>query len=327
MFYQNNVMLDIMKVTIFDTSVSSSNLGDFIIMEAVKDQLESLFPSAMMLHTYTHDKISKPSYHIINKADYKFVGGTNLLSSRMNSYNQWKINLYDSLFLDKIILLGVGWWQYQQVPNLYTKLILKSILHKEITHSVRDTYTEKMLHSIGIKNVINTSCPTMWKLTQEHCRKIPKAKADSVILTLTDYNRAPKTDIRFIEILLYEYDQVYFWPQGINDVDYIQELEMEKEVIIIPPTLKAFNELLKSTDNTIDYIGTRLHAGIKALQNKRRAIIVGIDNRAIEKAKDFNIQICKREKLNELEELIYSDFETNLNIPLDNIQTWKNQFT
>ena len=47
----------------------------------------------------------------------------------------------------------------------------------------------------------------------------------------------------------------------------------------------------------IDYVGTRLHAGIRALQHKKRTIIIGIDNRAIEKAKDFNLTVIDRKNI------------------------------
>ena len=50
------------------------------------------------------------------------------------------------------------------------------------------------------------------------------------------------------------------------------------------PTLEAFDNLLES-EIDLDYIGTRLHAGIRAIQKKRRSIIIGVDNRALEMQK------------------------------------------
>lgn len=313
-----------MKILLFDTSVCTENLGDFIIMESVRDVISEVFTNSTVFHTGTHDVISRNSYLLNKQVNYSFLGGTNLLSSNMNKYNQWKINLYDSFFLNNITLLGVGWWQYQKEPNIYTKFLLNSILSKDIIHSVRDSYTEKMLKSVGVDNVINTSCPTMWNLTEEFCGKIPKNKSESVVVTLTDYNKDYDRDIQFIKILKSCYDRIMFWPQGSGDLEYFNELDLKKYGEILSCNLSVFNDLLENED--VDFVGTRLHAGIRALQKKKRTIIIAIDNRAIEKALDFNIKVIKRENIQDLKSLILSDFVTNINIPIDNILKWKNQF-
>jgi polysaccharide pyruvyl transferase WcaK-like protein len=79
-------------------------------------------------------------------------------------------------------------------------------------------------------------------------------------------------------------------------------------------------------NHDIDYVGTRLHAGIRALQKKRRAIIIAIDNRAIEKQKDFNLTIINRDKIDYLKDKILSSFNTDIRIPVSNIDLWKKQF-
>lgn len=43
----------------------------------------------------------------------------------------------------------------------------KKILIKEnLYHSVRDSESVKILNDLGFKNVINTGCPTIWKLDE-----------------------------------------------------------------------------------------------------------------------------------------------------------------
>ena len=314
-----------MKVTLFDTAVSTENLGDFIIMDSVRDHINEVFPMAMVLHTATHDIVSRPTYNMVKHSAFSFVGGTNLISSNMNHYNQWKINLIDGLFLKDLVLMGVGWWQYQKNANLYTRCLLKSILHHEILHSVRDSYAEWMLQKAGFNNVINTSCATMWRLNEEHCSEIPPEKAENVVATLTDYNKDPKKDLALVELLKKTYQKVYIWPQGSGDLDYIQQLGLTKLAEILPPKLEAYNQLLES-DISLDFVGTRLHAGVRALQKKRRSIILGIDNRAFEKARDFNIKVCARGRLDELKTMIQSDFSTEIALPSENIKKWKSQF-
>jgi len=314
------------KITIFDTSVASENIGDFIIMDSVKRELYELFNDGMFFHSLTHDKISTASYRLNKISDYSFIGGTNLLSSNMNSYNQWKINLFDSMFLRNIVLMGVGWWQYQGRPNLYTKYLLKKVLHKDIIHSVRDSQAENMLKEIGIKNVINTGCMTMWRLTKKHCSNIPKTKAKNVVFTLTDYNKNIQKDQELIDILNSNYENIYFWPQGSGDLDYLKSFSNIENVKILGGNLFSYDALLESENLSLDYVGTRLHAGIRALQKSRRTIIIGIDNRAEEISKDFNLKVLSRKDIYKLEKVLQNDFITDITINEENINIWKKQF-
>ena len=93
---------------------------------------------------------------------------------------------------------------------------------------------------------------------------------------------------------------------------------------LVSPEVQSFDSLLEKED--IDYVGTRLHAGIRALQHKRRTIIISIDNRAKEMDKSFNLPILERESINDLEDMIRSDFRTNIHVPEDKIIEWKKQF-
>lgn len=313
------------KITIFDTSVVSDNIGDFIIMDAVNRELKTLFKECMFFYSLTHDKISKASYKLNKISDYSFIGGTNLLSSNMNSYNQWKINLFDSFFLKNIILMGVGWWQYQKQPNIYTKILYRSVLHKQILHSVRDSYTEKMMKSMGFNNVINTACPTMWGLNKEHCHDVPAKKAEDVVITVTDYNKDYENDKNTILLLRKNYRNIYFWPQGSGDLDYAKQIGVQENEVL-PPNLYHLESLLKDPEISLDYVGTRLHAGIMSLQRKRRSIIIGIDNRSTEKAKDFNLPVVSRDHLDSLHKKINSRLVMDIFIPEDNIFRWKQQF-
>lgn len=313
------------KITLLDTAICTENMGDKIIMDSANRVIKETFNDSFYVHLPTHDKIGRMSYKHIKTSDFIFACGTNMLSSNMNRYNQWKINLIDSIFLDKAILLGVGWWQYQEKPNQYTRLLLKRVLHPEILHSVRDNYTFNMLRSIGIENVINTSCPTMWDLTPEHCDEIPKKKGNKAIITLTNYNQDFLLDKKFVDIVNENYDKVYYWVQAYEDLPYLKDKLKITNFEIVPPTLEALDKVFKENED-LDYIGTRLHAGIRALQFKRRSIILGIDNRATEKSKDFNLKVLNRKNIEELNNLINSEFKTDINIPLENINKWKSQF-
>ena len=83
------------------------------------------------------------------------------------------------------------------------------------------------------------------------------------------------------------------------------------KIQVLPQSLEGYDNLLKSSDD-LDYIGTRLHAGIRALQFKRKSIIVGIDNRSKEISKDINLPIINRKEMRKLNDLIYKDIETKI---------------
>lgn len=313
-------------ISILDTDITSSNLGNEIIMQAVYGVMHELFFNDFLIKIQCQDDIGPLSRKYIKQSDLAFIGGSNLLTSQMNSYKQIGFSFYDSFKIQQMILLGVGWWQYQESPNTYTKFFLKNLLSQEIIHSVRDEYTKDKLNGLGLMNVLNTSCPSTWSLTEAHCKLIPSNRTDSVVFTITDYSLDLKSDIQFIELLTGTYENVFFWPQGLNDLNYFKNLAIKgKDTIqLIPPKLSAFDELLVNTD--IDYIGTRLHGGIRAMQKKRRSLILAIDNRAEEISADLGLMICKRDSLCEIKSFINDESETSLRIPHQNINTWKAQF-
>ncbi|GAB3005814.1 hypothetical protein GCM10027051_01010 [Niabella terrae] len=314
-------------ISVLDTSIATQNVGDEIIMDAVYNELAEIFNHSMFLRIPTHEIIGRTSLSLIRNSELGIVGGSNILSSAMNRYRQWKLSLWQSyLIRNKILLLGVGWRNYQDQPNFITKRLLKNILHNSFVHSVRDSYTENKLKKEGFVNVINTSCPTMWRLTPEHCERIPTNKSDTVIFTLTDYSKSPEIDRFLVSELLANYSRVFFWIQSRKDLLYLNELDLDlSRIKVVDPTLKDYDAFLNITD--CDYIGTRLHGGIRALQKGRRAIIIGVDNRAIEKQKDFNLNVINRgELVVRLNTAINDSFETKISIPQENIAQWKAQF-
>ncbi|GLI56804.1 hypothetical protein PM10SUCC1_23180 [Propionigenium maris DSM 9537] len=314
------------KITIFNTWCSSNNTGDEIIMSAYVPIIKEVFKDDLFVELPTHTGLGDAGHKTFEGSNYGIVCGTNLLSTKMKataSRNQWKIGLIDAINLGNVVLMGVGASKYTTKVSIASKFILKRILSKDKIHSVRDEYTKNKLNEIGIKNVLNTSCATMWSLTSEHCKGIPRTKGKSVVTTLTDYNRDLEKDKRMFEILQANYEKVYFWPQSFKDIDYFNRLNIEK-VITIAPNLFSFDKILKE-ESSIDFVGTRLHGGIRAMQNLRRTIIIGIDNRALEK-KSFGIKVVERSEIDSLGEIINEEFYTALNLPWEDIAKWKEQF-
>lgn len=310
-------------ISVFDTTISEYNLGNQIIMDSIQKELDDMFKDKFQ-YNIPYQQITKNLKKCLSQSDYVFFGGTNSLTSFMNKYKQWDINLYKTSYVKNVIMMGIGWWQYQNEPNLYTKLVLKRALSKDFYHSVRDSYTEEKLRNLGFK-VINTGCPTTWRLNKENLKKINNTqKSESVILTFTDYNQDYENDKKMFEICKEKYKKLFIWPQGVGDLKYIKSIDTKGKAKIINPNLRAYDYVLKNEN--IDYIGTRLHAGIRALQNNVRAYFIAIDNRTIEIGNDIKIPYLKRKNILELYDIIDLKYNSNFNINYKAIERWKNQF-
>ncbi len=310
-------------IGILNPAIGTSNLGDLIIYESVYNNLRKIYPKDLVTNFPTQIHTSFDAMSLMRERDLLFISGTNLLSSNLETKLQWKIHRGHKKFLkNKVVLFGCGWWQYQDEINSYTKDIYETVFNKEVLHSARDQYTVDKLKNIGIENVVNTTCPTLWNITPEKCKLIPKVKGEEVVTTLTFYHKNAVLDYRMLEILSKNYKKVHLWIQGMNDVHYYNEINSGfKNIELLPPTMEAFDKILLNTN--IDYVGTRLHAGVRALQNNVRTLILAVDNRALEIGKDVNLNVIKRENVEDSLEFINNDYQTDIKLPLENIERWK----
>lgn len=319
-------------ITVYDTACGSLNMGDEIIMDAVMLHLESMFEQQQFCRYPTHYALAPKTLKKAWKNKLAFVGGTNLLRNYWRfraRKNQWSISFFNAFQMQPAILMGAGWNNYADSPEWKARVFYRNALSKEYIHSVRDNYSLEKLKACGVNNVINTGCPTLWQLTPEHLARVPAVKAHQVVFTLTDYSRDIEKDSQLVECLKKNYQKLYFWAQGSEDNQYFDELIQLKPHIFenierIPTNLKSYNQLF--INNEIDFIGTRLHAGIRALQLQKRVIIIGIDNRALEMHKDFNLPVVERYDLNKLDHLINSQWQPVINLPVQAIKDWKAQF-
>lgn len=322
------------NIVLFDTSIGTMNHGDDIIMTSFSknavDILENNFVIKYPTHTpcflsYQQLKRNK-RFRFIDEADYKFICGTNIINNHMVSpWPFWNINFFNSRCYKDAVLVGVGVSGFHgsdDKMSTYSKLLFSSFLSKKYIHSTRDKRTQSILTNIGI-NAINTGCPTMWGLTKKHCSEIPFVKSDSVVFTLTDYAADRANDQEFINLLLSNYKDVYYWPQGTQDYEYFSSFFNVTSIKLISPDIKSYSNVLSGD---IDYVGTRLHAGIYAMQYKKRAIILSVDNRAKDIANSYCINTVERTDLKQIKELINSSFKTNVRLNEDNINLWKSQF-
>jgi polysaccharide pyruvyl transferase WcaK-like protein len=318
------------NVLVLDTSVGSLNKGDDIIMKSVKQHLQQLTQDSYVLTLPTHVspfnwfQVARKSNRVkvYSEAKYKFVGGTNLLTMDMlTHFPQWNINLLNYTPLKGSILLGVGAGKGEKI-NGYTKMLYKKVLSHDFLHSVRDERTKEFIEDLGLK-AINTGCATLWSLTPEFCRKIPRCRSDSVVFTLTHHAKDVKKDQLLIDILNRNYKKVHFWIQDKKDLAYFNSFRNIENINIVAPTVESFEDILNTE---VDYIGTRLHGGIFAMQHKSRSIIIAIDERAHGMNQSYNLNIINRNNIHELENMINSEIDTNVNLNFERINNWKKQF-
>ena len=321
------------KVLLLDPSVASSNMGDFIIMECVREELRPLLENAFIysiptqLSSFNWMSVWRNSRTVRNyaDADLKFVGGSNLMAKDMRThYPQWNIHAWDCKPLCGVVLVGVGAGA-GDYTNRYTTKLYQKVLHHEYCHSVRDERSREYVESLGLK-AINTGCVTMWKLTPEFCRGIPRRKASRAVFTLTGrISGVDPMDQSLVDILRRNYDTLYYWIQGDRDANYFRRLDNTDGIQIIPPRLEAYDRLLQEDD--LDYVGTRLHGGVYAMRHQKRTIIISIDERAREIDRSFHLISLERQEIpDRLEAMIQSEFATEIQMPLEEIRRWKAQF-
>ncbi|MEK7266440.1 MAG: polysaccharide pyruvyl transferase family protein [Pseudomonadota bacterium] len=310
-------------VTLLDTSVSSTNVGDEIIMEAVTNQLRRVLSNDYVNRVASHERMSAKSRGMIAKSDYVIAGGSNLLSSHAGIRSVWKLSPLDAALGQKFVMMGVGWYHDQGAPDPYTAWLFKSMFSREKIHSVRDGYSKKKLENLGVGNVLNTGCPTLWELPGDINERTPKTKAKNVVTTLNTYMKDREADTALLKLLQRKYEQVFAWVQTYADQDYLKSLF--PSISLIAPNLSAYDAVLTS-DLDLDYVGNRLHAGIRALQKGRRSIIIEIDNRAREMGRDFNLPTVARDDFASLEGMIETPRPMRISLPKAEIARWLDQW-
>ena len=88
--------------------------------------------------------------------------------------------------------------------------------------------------------------------------------------------------------------------------------------------MDAFSEVLSRPD--IEYVGTRLHAGMFAMQHKKRTIILAIDNRVRDMKKVYDLHVIERKEIEKLDDMIESTLPTDIRLKQENIDLWLSQF-
>lgn len=323
------------NIVIFDTGVGSSNNGDEIIMDSVNKNMREIFSSGYSSRLATHVnnfgflQMLRNGFKVkhYKSADWKFICGTNLIQQhRIGKVNpQWMITLSNIPIFKNCILIGAGATDGSLKLDYLAKFLYNSVLSKDYIHSVRDEQAKTLLDSIGIKS-INTGCPTLWGLSSNHCKKIPSKKANNCVISVSGYVDLidRKNDQLFIDIIEKNYEKKYIWIQTTEDEKYFDSLDNTNEFSKIY-SLSKYSEILSSGD--VDYIGSRLHGGVFALQHGIRSLVICVDHRARGFHESNNLPIVERiDTAEKLENIINDEYRINIRLNNKNINLFKGQF-
>ncbi len=306
-------------VGVLDTSVSDNNHGNQIIMESVHQHLRGCINNAFIIDYPCWDDFGQNMLDSASNCNYFITGGTNLISGQFEKEKYIGINENNiELFENKIILLGAGLTHETEEISEYSKDIYRKILKKNAYHSVRNSLTQKVLNDIGIQRVINTGCPTIWSLSEQKCQNIPQEKSENVLIMVSTWNHQKEKTIS--SLIREYYNKVFLWVQ--QPQDYFFAKLYYPDIEVIGTNLWELDAFLSKSD--VDYVGSRLHGGIRCMQFGHRSIIIPVDHRAKQMGIDFNLPVA--DSYEKLESMISKPFKTSVILRSELIKQWKYQF-
>lgn len=299
----------------------SKNLGDLFIHDCIEEEVQSLFPNSVFHYIPTHSYPSWNDVRLVQRSQLKIVCGSNLLAFHPFRRRQWKLGWSGLWGYRDLVLMGVGWANDFVRPSKYAKFVLNSITDKKILHSVRDEFSLNMLQRCDLSNVLNTACPTMWKINNRKLKMNQLRRSENVVVTVTDYNQSPIEDCKLISMATGLYKNVIFYAQSEKDVIYIRKLGWKGSVI--HGAFNILNEVIETYHGDIEYVGTRLHCGIYFLRMGFRALVLSIDNRAREISNDTGLPTCLRGDFLFVLKWIEYPGENEIRLPSEEISIFK----
>ncbi len=183
------------------------------------------------------------------------------------------------------------------------------------------------MREAGIDNVVATGCPSIWCL--DGFRSEAPRSGDCLVM-LTDYYMDPVDDDAFLRTVRDHFPgTIFFFPQGLGDVAYLRTLpvyaSLAHRLEILDRSLDNLETLCRT--HPLTYVGTRLHGGVMAMSCGVPSVILGVDNRAIEKGRDFQLPVIPRPDTATLKRWLRGEAPfPKIVVPHDLIERWGEQF-
>ena len=67
------------KIFLFEPSIGSENVGDQIIVNSIKKEMQDLLSPSFCIELATHTPLSNRYMYFLGKSDYKFILGSNII--------------------------------------------------------------------------------------------------------------------------------------------------------------------------------------------------------------------------------------------------------
>jgi hypothetical protein len=308
-----------MRLAVFDRSLATDNLGDEVIYQSVEAVLLDLFPVAFIHRIASHEALSDRSHKVLRAADMTFVAGSNLLPP---DGERWRFTRGDCMFIDKLVITGAGWQNDATQLSRENTPIMRRAFHRTALHAVRDQPAADNLAKLGL-SVLNASCPTLWALDAAATARIPASRAPEAVVTVTAYRNRPAEDAAFLRRVTESYRKVWFYPPMQSFISHRERIGFG-DLPRIRATTAEYTRFF--AENDIDYIGSRLHGGIRALQTGKRSLILQADNRARDIAAHTGLPSVRLDDLAGIRAWIEAPAPTVLRLPETAIAAWKTQF-
>jgi hypothetical protein len=242
-------------------SLSTRNVGDLFIEDSVKRIL--VFDRANSIDIDPRKPITQAQLDAINRTEAAVIAGTNLWYRDMPRAGRWRFSLAD---LNKIrvpiIPFGVGTTRHFGEDNGFegeTLAQLKRIHTSCPVASARDWRTVEALEGAGIRNVVMTGCPTLFRTLAPTWQLHPFQESRPIVLTVRKGQRPNvRTLIRLMRQRAIE-PVVAAQQDGDRFLAYSVPLVRRAIPTVYRYDIKPYLELVREC---IGAIGWRLHGNM-----------------------------------------------------------------
>ena len=268
-------------------SLSSKNIGDLFINDAVKRIL--VFDADKSCDIDPRKTIAQAEIDRINRCDAAVIGGTCLWYRGLPKPSRWHFSLEQLKKIRvPIIPFGVGVYRRFEEDNTFEAETLAQIRHIHSTcavSSARDLRTVEALHQAGIKNVMMTACPTLFRNLQPEW-KLKRNETKKIVVTVRRHQRA---NVRVLIRILRERGlEPVIAGQGDGDRFHSYWLPFIQQAV---PTLCEYNTqpYFELVEKSMGAIGWRLHGNMIHLAHGRPALLFSTCSRGYSFCESFDL--------------------------------------
>ncbi len=197
-------------IAIADTSITSDNLGDQVIMEALRRELHAELAGRAQFVLPTHSPIGYRGKRIIDEVSAVLAGGTNLLPASPGPRQLWRLPPLPRR-QRKFVLVACG---FDRTPTPNAARYLRSVLHPDAVHSCRDEMTTEFLENAGLHACL-TGCVTTWSISDAaHASTEDVVRSTEGVVIMNGSLGAHRPEELIVEAAASVYNSLSVWLQA-----------------------------------------------------------------------------------------------------------------